>query len=99
MRSRSEEFRANAAKCQELANCWRDEGKRQYGELARQWLQLAEQSEGQLSEQRRSRHQRRYDDVAEREVTREGHDEARIGNDGRSSVGCCGHLRWLRRPI
>ena len=38
----TEEFRANAAECQELANCWADEGKRQYEELAREWRELAE---------------------------------------------------------
>jgi hypothetical protein len=38
----AEEFRAWAAECQELANHWGDEGKRQYAELARQWLELAE---------------------------------------------------------
>jgi hypothetical protein len=46
----TEEFRANAAECQELANRWADEGKRQYEELAHQWLELAEQ----ISDRRRS---------------------------------------------
>jgi len=44
--SRSEEFRAHAAECRELANRIRDpEVKRQYEELARQWLELAEYAE------------------------------------------------------
>ena len=38
----TEEFRARAAECQHLANCWGGEGKRQYEELARQWRELAE---------------------------------------------------------
>jgi hypothetical protein len=46
MQSRSEEFRAHAAECRELASHVRDlELKRQYEELARQWLELAEQAE------------------------------------------------------
>jgi len=46
MQSRSEEFRAHAAECRELANRIRDpEVKRQYEELARQWLELAEHAE------------------------------------------------------
>jgi hypothetical protein len=40
----AEEFRARAAECQRLADCWRDEGKRQYEELARQWLELAQRA-------------------------------------------------------
>ncbi len=36
------EFRAQAAECQELANRWDDECKRQYEKLARQWLEIAE---------------------------------------------------------
>jgi hypothetical protein len=46
MNSRSEEYRAQAAECLELANRWRDEGKRQYEALAQQWLRLAEQAAG-----------------------------------------------------
>jgi len=46
MQSRSEEFRAHAVECRELASRIRDpEVKRQYEELARQWLELAEQAE------------------------------------------------------
>jgi hypothetical protein len=41
----SQEFRAHAAECQELARLWREEGRRQYEELARQWLELAERVE------------------------------------------------------
>jgi hypothetical protein len=42
--SKAEGFRAHAAECRELANrCWHDETKRRYEELARQWLELAEQ--------------------------------------------------------
>jgi hypothetical protein len=45
-RPRSEEFRARAAECSELARRVRDpEIKRQYEEMARQWLELAEQTE------------------------------------------------------
>jgi hypothetical protein len=48
MQSRSEEYRAHAAECRELANRIRDsEVKRGYEELARQWLELAEQAERQ----------------------------------------------------
>jgi hypothetical protein len=54
MNSRSEEFRAQAAECLELANRWRDEGKRQYEALAHQWLKLAEQAPGR-SEQHDAR--------------------------------------------
>lgn len=38
----TEEFRANAAECQELANRWAGEGRQQYEELAREWRELAE---------------------------------------------------------
>jgi hypothetical protein len=38
----TEEFRANAAECRELANRWAGEGKQQYEELAREWRELAE---------------------------------------------------------
>jgi hypothetical protein len=37
-----DDFRAQAAECQELANYWGGEAKRQYAELARQWLEIAE---------------------------------------------------------
>jgi hypothetical protein len=48
MQSRSEEFRAHATECRELANRIRDpEVKRQYEELARQWLELADLTERQ----------------------------------------------------
>jgi hypothetical protein len=40
-----EDSRANAAECQEIATYWPDLLKRQYEDLARQWLLLAEQSE------------------------------------------------------
>jgi hypothetical protein len=44
--SRSEEFRAQAAECQQVANLWPDDlVKEQYEELARQWRVLAEQAE------------------------------------------------------
>jgi len=34
----------HAAECRELANrCWQEESKRRYEELARYWLELAEQ--------------------------------------------------------
>ena len=48
MQSRSEEFRAHAAECRELANRIRDrELRRLSQELARQWLELAERAERQ----------------------------------------------------
>ena len=41
---RTEGFRAHAAECRELANrCWQEESKQRYEELARHWLELAEQ--------------------------------------------------------
>jgi len=41
---RAEGFRAHAAECRELANrCWHEESKQRYEELARHWLELAEQ--------------------------------------------------------
>ena len=43
--SRSEECRAHAAECQEIANRWPDPIKHQYEELARQWQVVAEQAE------------------------------------------------------
>jgi hypothetical protein len=42
--SKAEGFREHAAECRELANrCWHEESKQRYEELARQWLELAEQ--------------------------------------------------------
>ena len=42
--SKLEGFRVHAAECRELANhCWQEESKRRYEELARYWLELAEQ--------------------------------------------------------
>ena len=42
--SKPEGFRAHAAECRELANrCWQEESKRRYEELARYWLEFAEQ--------------------------------------------------------
>jgi hypothetical protein len=42
--SKAEGFRAHAAECRELANrCWHEESKQHYEELARHWLELAEQ--------------------------------------------------------
>jgi hypothetical protein len=38
----TDDFRAQAAECQEIANHWGGEAKRQYEELARQWLEIAE---------------------------------------------------------
>lgn len=50
MQSRSEEFHAHAAECRQLASHVRDpELRRQYEELARQWLELAEQAERRRS--------------------------------------------------
>jgi hypothetical protein len=46
-RSQSRDYRAQAADCQQVANRWPDDLlKRQYEELARQWLVLAEHAEG-----------------------------------------------------
>jgi hypothetical protein len=47
--SRSEEYRAHAVECQEIADRWSDPVKHQYEELARQWLILAEQAGGKHS--------------------------------------------------
>ena len=42
--SKAEGLRAHAAECRELANrCWHEESKQRYEELARHWLELAEQ--------------------------------------------------------
>jgi hypothetical protein len=49
MQSRSNEFRAQAAECQEIANRFRDLIKLQYEELSQQWLKLAQQAEWQHS--------------------------------------------------
>lgn len=63
MNSRSEQYRSQAAECLQLANRWRDEGRRQYQALAQQWLRLAEQAAEQ-SEQHdaRPRQLGRYQD-------------------------------------
>jgi hypothetical protein len=45
----SEEFRAHAAECHEIAACWSGLIKEQYEALARQWLVVAEQVEGKRS--------------------------------------------------
>ena len=42
--SKAEGFRTHAVECRELANrCWHEESKQRYEELARHWLELAEQ--------------------------------------------------------
>ena len=42
--NKAEGLRAHAAECRELANrCWQEESKQRYEELARHWLELAEQ--------------------------------------------------------
>jgi hypothetical protein len=46
-RSRAEEYRTQAAQCQEIAGRSLDHLKHQYEELARQWLALAAQAEKQ----------------------------------------------------
>jgi hypothetical protein len=46
-RSRAEEYRVQAAQCQEIAGRSLDHLKHQYEELARQWLVLAAQAEKQ----------------------------------------------------
>jgi hypothetical protein len=40
--SNAEHYRAHASECKGIAECWSDAIKRQYEELARQWLVLAE---------------------------------------------------------
>jgi hypothetical protein len=45
MRSRSDEFRAHASECQKLADFFGGLIRRQYEELARQWLELAERAD------------------------------------------------------
>jgi hypothetical protein len=47
-RSRAEQYRVQAAQCQEIADRSLDHLKHQYEELGRQWLALAEQAERQL---------------------------------------------------
>jgi hypothetical protein len=47
MCSRLEELRDHADECRKLAAIFHGAGKSQYEELARQWLKLAEQLEGQ----------------------------------------------------
>jgi hypothetical protein len=45
MQPRSEEFRAHAAECEEVAKRYGSLIKEQYEQLARQWLFLAERAE------------------------------------------------------
>jgi hypothetical protein len=45
MQTRSQEFRAQATECQELADHARELMKEQYEQLVRQWLFLAEHAE------------------------------------------------------
>jgi hypothetical protein len=45
MPSRADEFRTNALECQKLANFFGGLIRRQYEELARQWLELAQRLE------------------------------------------------------
>jgi hypothetical protein len=47
MYSRSHEFRTHSEECHRLANRVGGVGRLQYEELARQWLDLAERTEGQ----------------------------------------------------
>jgi hypothetical protein len=49
MKSRLDEFRSEAAECQELANRCGGECKRQYEELVREWQALIERVERQCS--------------------------------------------------
>ncbi len=46
--ARSEQFRAHAAECHEIADGWSDLIKEQYEGLARQWLVVAQQAERTL---------------------------------------------------
>ena len=45
---RSEQFRAYAAECHQIAENYCDLMKEQYEALARQWLAVAEQAEGKI---------------------------------------------------
>jgi hypothetical protein len=47
--SNAEEYRAQASECKEIAERWSDPIKRQYEELARQWLIVADQAARQGS--------------------------------------------------
>jgi hypothetical protein len=47
--SNAEHFRAHASECMGIAERWSDPIKRQYEELARQWLVLAEHAARQGS--------------------------------------------------
>ena len=57
MQSRSDEFRSHAEECQRLARRVSGVARHQYEELARQWLDLAERTEGQREAERRRREQ------------------------------------------
>jgi hypothetical protein len=57
MYSRSHEFRTHSEECHRLANRVGGVGRLQYEELARQWLVLAERTEGQREAERRRRQQ------------------------------------------
>jgi hypothetical protein len=50
MLSRADEFRANALECQKLADFFGGLIRRQYEELARQWLELAERLDNKALE-------------------------------------------------
>ena len=50
MRSRSDEFRAHASECQRLADFFGGLIRRQYEDLARQWLELAERADAKTLE-------------------------------------------------
>lgn len=48
--SRPAGYRARAAECQQMADRWSGLIKRQYEDLARQWLMMAEQAERNSAE-------------------------------------------------
>ena len=50
MLSRSDEFRIHASECQKLADFFGGAIRRQYEELARQWLELAERADDKALE-------------------------------------------------
>ena len=52
MQPRSEEFRDNAAECEDLAKWYGGPIKHQYEQLARQWLFLAERAEAETFNRR-----------------------------------------------
>jgi len=89
MQTQSQEFRAQATECQELADHSREFMKEQYEQLVRQWLFLAEQAKSREELPQRvaawkrvhySETDRRYSPFAQRHgpISREGQASAHI---------------------